>query len=125
MQPQVRDDSFYPSSHYSHMRTDLFLLSTKETDKTMLGEYLPRNLSDHSLLTLSILMSGKTRSTYRLRLNPTLQKKQKQNTDCCKFIREYIKLFCKTNCDSSPNSFILWDTLEPIKGKKYFLHRRT
>ena len=41
---------------------------------------------------------------YRLRL---LQK-----PGFCKFIRDQIGLFCETNCASSPNSFILWDTLK-------------
>lgn len=41
-------------------------------------------------------------------MNPTLLKK----ADFCKFIREHIKLFCKTNCASSPNSFVLWDTFK-------------
>lgn len=45
---------------------------------------------------------------YRWRLNPTLLKK----ADFCKFIREHIKLFCETNCPSSPSSFVLWDTLK-------------
>lgn len=32
--------------------------------------------------------------------------------DFCKFVRDQIKLFCETNCPSSPTSLILWDTLK-------------
>lgn len=70
-------------------------------------------------------MPEKATNLYRWHLNPTLL----QKSDFCNFIRDQIELFCETNCASSPNSFIFWDTLKAflrgqilsyIKGiKKY------
>lgn len=108
MHPQTRDYSFYSGRHNSFTRIDLFLLSAHLTHTAIESEYLPRILSDHSLLTLSINMPEETPNVYRWRFNPTLL----QKTDFCKFIREQIELFCDTNCPSYPNSFILWDTLK-------------
>lgn len=106
--PQTIDYSFYSNRHNSHTRIDFFLLSTHVTYRALDSDYLSRILSDHSPLTLSIVMPEKMASMYRWRLNPTLLKK----SDFCKFVRDQIKLFCETNCPSSPNSFILWDTLK-------------
>lgn len=106
--PQTIDYSYYSNRHNSHTRIDLFLLSTHVTYRALESEYLPRILSDHSPLTLSVVMPEKMPNMYRWRLNPTLLKKR----DFCTFIRDQIKLFCETNCPSSPNSFILWDTLK-------------
>lgn len=108
MHPQARDYSFYSGRHNSFTRIDLFLLSTHLIHRAIESKYLPRILSDHSPLTLSIYMPEKTSNVYRWRLNPTLL----QKPDFCKFIRGRIELFCDTNCPSSPNSFILWDTLK-------------
>ena len=108
MHPQTRDYSFYSGRHNSFTRIDLFLLSTQLIHRAVESEYLSRILSDHSPLTLSIYMPEKTTNMYRWRLNPTLL----QKPDFCKFIRDQIGLFCETNCASSPNSFILWDTLK-------------
>lgn len=106
--PQTIDYSFYSNRHNSHTRIDFFLLSAHVAYRALESDYLPRILSDHSPLTLSIEMPEKMASMYRWRLNPTLLKKN----DFCKFVRDQIKLFCETNCPSSPNSFILWDTLK-------------
>lgn len=54
------------------------------------------------------MFPDKPKTPYRWRLNPTLL----QRTDFCTFIKDQIKLFCETNCASSPDSFILWDTLK-------------
>lgn len=108
MHPQARDYSFYSGRHNSFTWIDLFLLSAHLTHRALETEYLPRILSDHSPLTLSINMPEKTPNVYRWCLNPTLLLKP----DFCKFIREQIELFCDTNCPSSPNSFILWDALK-------------
>ena len=108
MHPQTGDYSFYSGRHNSFTRIDLFLMSTQLVHRAVESEYLSRILSDHSPLTLSIYMPEKATSTYRWRLNPTLL----QKPDFCKFIRDQIGLFCETNCASSPNSFILWDTLK-------------
>lgn len=108
MHPQTRDYSFYSCPHKSHTRIDLFLLSTQLFHRVLDSEYLSRMLSDHSPLTLSILFPDKPKTPYRWRLNPTLL----QRPDFCTFIRDQIKLFCDINCASSPNSFILWDTLK-------------
>lgn len=106
--PQTRDYSFYSCPHNSHTRIDLFLLSSHLIHRTLDSEYLSRTLSDHSPLTLSIFMPEKPVNMYRWRMNPALLKRP----DFCKFIRDCIELFCETNCPSSPNSFILWDTLK-------------
>ena len=108
MHPQTRDYSFYSCPHNSHTRIDLFLLSTQLIHRTLESDYLSRMLSDHSPLTLSILMPEKPANQYRWRLNPTLL----HRPDFCQFIRDQIKLFCEINCPSSPSSFILWDTLK-------------
>jgi len=108
MHPQTRDYSFYSGRHNSFTRIDLFLLSTQLIHRAVESEYFSRTLSDHSPLTLSIYMPEKTTNMYRWRLNPTLL----QKPDFCKFIGDRIGLFCETNCASSPNSFILWDTLK-------------
>lgn len=89
--PQIRDYSFYSNRHNSHTRIDLLLLSTQVIHRALESEYLSMILSDHSPLTLSILMPEKRQNLYRWRLNPILLKK----TDFCKFIKEQISYFVK------------------------------
>ncbi len=60
MHPQMRDYSFYSGRHSSHTQTDLFLLSTQFIHRAVESEYLPRTLSDHSLLTLTIFYARKS-----------------------------------------------------------------
>jgi hypothetical protein len=69
-------------------------------------EYLPRLLSDHSPLLLSISIPTKVNGVYRWRLNSTLLKQP----EFCAFIKEQINIFTLTN--KPPDSFILWDTLK-------------
>ena len=64
MHSQSRDYSFYSCPHKSHTRIDLFLLSTQLVHRALESEYLSRTLSDHSPLTLSILMPEKTTNSY-------------------------------------------------------------
>ena len=69
MHPQTRDYSFYSCPHNSHTRIDLFLLSTQLIHRTLESDYLSRMLSDHSPLTLSILMPEKPANQYRWTFN--------------------------------------------------------
>ena len=106
LHPTTRDDSFYSCPHNSHTRIDFFLTSNQLNHRLLESEYLPRIISDHSPLTLSLSIPEKIQGPYRWRLNPTLLKKP----DFCQFIRNQIKFFCETNCPSTSNSFIIWDT---------------
>jgi len=106
--PQVRDYSFYSHPHDTHTRIDYFLLSTQLLYCVLDVEYLPRLLSDHSPLVMSLSIPEKTGRTYRWRLNPILLKQ----SEFQKFVREQIDIFTSTNKPSCSNSFILWDTLK-------------
>lgn len=106
--PQERDYSFYSHPHNTHTRIDYFLLPSQLLYRVLDVEYLPRLLSDHSPLVMSLSIPEKTKGTYRWRLNPTLFKQPEFH----KFIREQIDIFTATNKPSCSNSFILWDTLK-------------
>lgn len=67
--PQTIDYSYYSNRHNSFTRIDLFLLSTHVTYRALESGYLPRILSDHSPLTLSVVMPEKMPNMYRWRLN--------------------------------------------------------
>ncbi len=58
MHPQPRDSSFYSCPHNSHTRIDFFPFSAQITHRTLESKYFSRILSDHSLLTLSVLMAA-------------------------------------------------------------------
>lgn len=106
--PQDRGYSFYSHPHDTHTRIDYFLLSTQLLYCVTDVEYLPRLLSDHSPLVMSLSIPEKTGQTYRWRLNPILLRQ----SEFQKFIREQIDIFTSTNKPSCSNSFILWDTLK-------------
>ena len=74
MHPQDREYSFYSHPHKTHTRIDNFLLSTQLFHRVLDIEYLPRLLSDHSPLVLSISILTKVNGAYRWRLNSTLLK---------------------------------------------------
>ncbi len=108
MHPQDRDYSFYSHPHKCHTRIDIFLISSQIFHRVIDIEYLPRLISDHSPLVLSVSIPDKVTETYRWRLNPTLLKQP----EFCTFIREQIDFFTSTNRPSAPNIFIFWDTLK-------------
>lgn len=91
--PQDGDYSFYSHPHNSHTHIDHFLITSEIFHRVIDIEYLPRLLSDHSPLVLSVSIPDKVTEMYRWRLNPTLLKQSK----FCTFIREQVDLFISTN----------------------------
>ena len=108
LHPGDRDYSYYSPPHGTHSRIDNFLLSTLHCHRVLDAQYLPRLLSDHSPLILSISMPNKVKTPYRWRFNATLLKQ----LDFHDFIKEQITIFTLTNKHSAPNSFIFWDALK-------------
>lgn len=71
-------------------------------------EYLPRVISDHAPLSLTIAPMENFQIFYRWRVNPHLL----NNADFEPFIIAHTKLFSETNSETVPSPFILWESLK-------------
>lgn len=99
--PSDRYYSFYSHPHNTHTRIDNFLLPIQLAHRVLTIDFLPRLLSDHSPLVMSISMPDKIRGTYRWRFKSTLLNQD----DFVTFIREQINIFTLTNKPSCTNKF--------------------
>lgn len=97
----MKDYSFYSHPHNTHTRIDNFLLPIQLAHRVLTIDFLPRLLSDHSPLVMSISMPDKIRGTYRWRFKSTLLNQD----DFVTFIREQINIFTLTNKPSCTNKF--------------------
>ena len=87
--PKNKEYSFFSPVHNSFTRIDYFIISMTLVHRISSCEYLPRVMSDHAPISLTILPRDISQKLYRWRINPVLL----HNPEFDKFITSQIKLF--------------------------------
>ena len=106
--PKNREYSFFSPVHNSFTRIDYLIIPMAMVHRISSCEYLPRVMSDHAPISLTILPRDKSQKFYRWRINPVLL----HNPDFDKFITSQIKLFLETNSETAPSPSLLWESLK-------------
>lgn len=106
--PNDREYSFYSPVHNSYTRIDYFIISTSIIHRVISCDYLPRVITDHSPISLTILPKKHLQNFYRWRVNNHLLHDPKFE----EFITSRIQLFLETNAPTAPSPSILWESLK-------------
>ncbi|OCT57622.1 hypothetical protein XELAEV_18003266mg [Xenopus laevis] len=105
LNPKQKDFTFYSSPHKSHNRIDLLLISGTSLPYLLNSNIEPKTWSDHSPITVTMLVPQISASRGEWRLNESLL----ADNTLCKHLYKQIDYF-KENNQAKPNQAIIWDT---------------
>lgn len=112
LNPTGRDYTYFSSPHSVYSRIDYFLMYNKDRYRVKKCEFGMRDLSDHSPVYITLVMSRETKATlWRLNIN-TLKGERKEE-----FIKE-IQMYVRENDNGEVSPSVLWDACKAvIRGK--------